>query len=134
MTLYRHVLAIVAAATVGIVVPRMAEADEWNKQTVLTFSQDVEIPGTVLPAGRYIFQLADSLSNRQVVQVFDQKGRILATVPTIAAVRPTPASATRITFEAPAAGAPFPIKTWFYPGDLIGVQFIYRTHKEPTRY
>jgi hypothetical protein len=128
MSMSRSFLAIVAVSCVGVVVPRTGAADEWNKQTVLTFSQDVEIPGTVLPAGTYVFRLADSPASRHVVQVFDQTGRILATVLAIPAARLTAADDTRITFEEQPAGAPFPIKKWFYPGDLGGVEFIYPTH------
>src|ERR1700685_2968479 len=52
-----------------------AKADEWDKQTVLTFNEPVEIPGKVLPAGTYVLRLLDSQSDRNVVQVFteDQK-------------------------------------------------------------
>lgn len=128
MRMDRGVLAIVAVSCLGVVVPRTAAADEWNKETVLTFSQDVEIPGKVLPAGKYVFRLADAAANRHVVQVFDQAGRILATVLTISAARPTAADDTRITFQEQPAGAPFPIKTWFYPGDLGGEEFIYSSH------
>jgi hypothetical protein len=32
----------------------------------------VEIPGQILPAGTYVFKLADSTGNRHVVQVFNQ--------------------------------------------------------------
>jgi hypothetical protein len=96
---------------------------------VLTFSQDVTIPGKVLPAGTYVFRLADSASNRHVVQVFDHAGRILAIVLTIPADRLTAADDTRITFEERPAGAPFPIKQWFYPGDLGGEEFVYPTHR-----
>jgi len=124
----RSVLAIVAASCVGVVVPRTASADEWNKETVLTFSKDVEIPGTVLPSGTYIFRLADTPSNRHVVQVFDEGGRrILATVLTIPASRLAAADDTRITFGEQPAGAPFAIKEWFYPGNRDGEAFIYRT-------
>jgi len=56
----------------GVVLPRAAAVDGWDKRTMLTFSQAVEIPGTVLPAGTYLFQLADSPASRHVVQVFDQ--------------------------------------------------------------
>jgi hypothetical protein len=123
------VLAIVAVSCVGVVVPRTAAADEGNRLTVLTFSQAVEIPGKVLPAGKCVFRLADSPSNRHVVQVFDQDGRrILATVLTIPTARLTAADDTRIAFEEQPAGAPFPIKKWFYPGDLAGEEFIYPTH------
>lgn len=129
MSVGRSVLAIVAVSCLGVVVPRTAAADEWNRETVLTFSRDVEIPGRVLPAGKYVFRLADSAENRHVVQVFDQAGRILATVLTIPAARLTATDDTRITFgEEQSAGVPFPIKEWFYPGDLGGEAFIYRSH------
>jgi hypothetical protein len=127
MRVDRTVLAIVAVSCVGVVVPRTAAADEWDKQTVLTFSRDVEIPGKVLPAGTYVFRLADSLANRHVVQVFDQAGRILAMVLTNPTDRLTAGDDTRITFEEQPAGAPFPIKKWFDPGDLGGEEFIYPT-------
>jgi hypothetical protein len=125
----RSVLAILAVCCVGVIVPRTAAADEWNRETVLTFSQDVTIPGKVLPAGTYVFRLADSASNRHVVQVFDHAGRILAIVLTIPADRLTAADDTRITFEERPAGAPFSIKQWFYPGDLGGEEFVYPTHR-----
>ena len=41
-----------------------ARADEWDKTTKITFSEAVQVPGTVLPAGTYIFKLYDSPSNR----------------------------------------------------------------------
>ncbi len=62
------------------------------------------------------------------MQVFDEASRIVATVLTIPAARLTAADDTRITFEEQPAGTPFPIKTWFYPGDLSGEEFVYRTH------
>ena len=121
-------LAILAASCVGVVAPRTAAADDWDKQTVMTFSQSVEIPGKVLPAGKYLFRLSDSESNRHIVQVFDQGGRMIATVLTIPVARLATADDTRITFAEQPAGAPSPIKNWFYPGDLIGEEFIYPTH------
>ena len=51
-----------------------ARADEWNKKTIVTFSGPVEIPGQVLQPGSYVFKLADSQSDRNIVQVFN-KGR-----------------------------------------------------------
>ena len=122
----RSLLAILAVCSVGVVLPRTAAADEWDKRTMLTFSQAVELPGKVLPAGTYVFQLADSPSSRHVVQVFDQNGRVLATLLTIPTVRPIAADVPRITFEEQRAGAPFPIRKWFYPGELSGEEFIYR--------
>ena len=51
------------------------KADQWNKETVVTFDQSVEIPGgVVLPAGTYVFKLVDSRSDRHVVQILDRSG------------------------------------------------------------
>ena len=121
----RSVVAVLAVCAAGVILPRTATADEWDKRTILTFSQAIEVPGTVLPAGTYVFQLVDWPASRHVVQVFDQHGRILATVLTIPTTRLTPADDTRITFQEQRAGAPVPIKRWFY-GDLGGEEFIYR--------
>jgi hypothetical protein len=126
MKLGRSLLAILAVCSAGVVLPRTAAADEWDKRTILTFSQAVEVPGKVLPAGTYVFQRADSTS-RHVVQVFGKDGRILATLLTIPTARPAAADDARITFEEQRAGAPFPIKRWFYPGELSGEEFIYPT-------
>src|SRR3984893_9409154 len=49
-----------------------AIADEWNKETQLEFSGPVEVPGKVLAAGKYVFKLADSESDRNIVQIFSE--------------------------------------------------------------
>ena len=51
------------------VMPPQARADEWNQKTVFTFSGPVEIPGQVLQPGTYVFKLADSASDRNIVEV-----------------------------------------------------------------
>jgi hypothetical protein len=103
-----------------------ARADEWDKQTVVTFNDTVEIPGLVLPAGTYVFKLADSSSNRDIVQIFteDQK-HLVATVLTIPDHREDPTDKTVVTFEERASGSPEALHSWFYPGDTDGVEFVY---------
>ena len=49
-----------------------ANACEWDQKTVVTFSGPVEIPGQVLDGGTYVFKLADSASDRSIVQVFSE--------------------------------------------------------------
>jgi hypothetical protein len=103
-----------------------AKADEWNKQTVLTFNEPVEIPGRVLPAGTYVLKLADIQSDRTVVQVFteDQK-QLLATIMAIPAYRIEPTDKTVLTFDERPAGAPEALHKWFYPGETYGLEFVY---------
>ncbi len=104
----------------------VAKADEWDKQTVLTFNESVEVPGKVLPAGTYVFRLADSQSDRNVVQVFteDQK-QLLATIMAIPAYRIEPTGKTVVTFDERPSGSPEALHKWFYPGDTYGFEFVY---------
>src|ERR1035437_10836675 len=70
--------------------------DQWNKKTVLTFSESVEIPGVVLPAGQYVFKLLDSLSDRHIVQVFNaDENKVYATILAIPHYRMTDRKSTR---------------------------------------
>jgi len=110
----------------GLVSVAAARADEWNKKTVLTFSQPVEIPGHVLPAGTYTFQLADSTADRHIVRVFNADGsKILATVITIPDYRLNATDETVIKFGEVPRGAPEAIRAWFYPGNTVGQEFVY---------
>lgn len=103
-----------------------AEASEWNQRTVLTFSGPVEIPGQVLPAGTYVFKLADSPSNRHIVQVFNKdENRIFGTFLAIPDYRMQPSDKTIITFAERPADQPEAIKGWFYPGRQYGHEFVY---------
>ena len=51
----------------GMISP--ATADESDQKTTFSFSRPVEIPGQVLQAGTYVFKLADSGADRDIVQV-----------------------------------------------------------------
>ena len=104
-----------------------ARADEWDKLTVMTFNEPVEIPGKVLPAGTYVFKLLDSQSDRNIVQIFteDQK-QLVATVMAIPDYRTEPAGKTVVTFEERPSGSPEALHSWFYPGENYGVEFVYK--------
>src|SRR5919201_2836149 len=101
-------------------------ADEWNKQTYLTFSAPVQVPGATLPAGTYTFKLADLQGNRHVVQVFDKEGtKLYTTILAIPDERLEPTDKPVVMFSETAANTPAAIKAWFYPGDRIGDEFVY---------
>ena len=57
------------AAILAACLAPAAHADEWTKLTYFTFSAPVEVPGMVLPAGSYKFELADPDSTRRVVRI-----------------------------------------------------------------
>jgi hypothetical protein len=113
--------AVVLGATLAA-----AQGPPADKNTVVTFSAPVSLPGVTLPAGSYLFKLADSQVNRNIVQVFaEDRSKIYATILAIAAERNEPADETVITFsEAPANTAPA-LHYWYYPGEKRGQEFVY---------
>ncbi len=68
----RVVKAFCCAAVLTVMCAPGARADQWDKKTILTFSGPVQLPRVTLPAGTYVFKLADISGNRHVVQVFDK--------------------------------------------------------------
>ena len=85
MNVKKTVVVALSMAVLGAASASSARADESNKLTYLTFSQDVAIPGKVLPAGTYTFRLVDSPSERHIVQIFNQTGtQLIATLLTVA--------------------------------------------------
>jgi len=114
-----------ALALTAMLMPS-ARADEWNKQTFLTFSGPVQVPGATLPAGTYMFKLADLQGNRHIVQIFDKDGtKLYTTILAIPDQRVEPSDKPVVMFGETPAGTPAAIKAWFYPGDTIGDEFVY---------
>jgi hypothetical protein len=110
---------------VGLVSASSARADDLDKKTVLTFSEPVEIPGVVLPAGTYTFKLANAF-DRHIVQIFNADGsQIIATVMTIPDYRLTATDETVIKFSEVPYGSTEAIRAWFYPGNTVGEAFVY---------
>ena len=104
-------------------------ADEWNKRTEFQFSGPVQIPGKVLAAGKYVFELLDSDSNRNIVEVFSEdsngKDTLVATLMAIPDYMEETPDKPIVHFEERHSGSPEAIHSWFYPGENTGWQFIY---------
>ena len=126
----RKILTLLAClGFLGGIVPR-ATADEWDQKTIVTFSGPVEIPGQVLSGGTYVFKLADSSSDRDIVQVFSKDEKHLyGTFLAIPDLHLRPAGKPIITFDETPAGSPEVVRAWFYPGENYGHQFVYPKQK-----
>jgi hypothetical protein len=110
-----------------------ARADVSDQKTVVTFSEPVEIPGQVLMPGTYVFKLADSDTDRDIVQVYDkEETHLYRTFITIPDCRQQPAGKTIISFDERPAGDPEALKAWFYPGDNYGREFVYPKQRAVT--
>lgn len=101
-------------------------ADQWDKKTIVTFSDSVEIPGQVLPAGTYVFKLANFPTNRHIVQIWNaDENEVLATIMTIPNVRFETSDDSLFEFDERPSDSPPALKVWFYPGNNTGEEFIY---------
>lgn len=116
---------IAVALALTALVASSAGAQTFDKRTYFTFSTPVSIPGVTLPAGKYLFRLADAQS-RDVVQVLSPDGKtpyaLFFAIPDQRAQAPRE---PEVQFLETAEGMPAAIKTWWYPGSRTGYEFLY---------
>jgi len=108
-----------------------AHAGEADQATTITFSQPIQIPGQVLPAGTYLFKLANTDTERNTVQILNAERTVLyATVHTIPTEPHEPTGDTVIALAEQEGGQPDVLLRWFYPGNETGNEFVYPKQKE----
>ncbi|HSE49257.1 MAG TPA: hypothetical protein VLA96_08635 [Terriglobales bacterium] len=147
MRLFNRLFTIVCIVALCLAVLPVASASEWNRKTIVTFSGPVEVPGVgaqVLPAGTYVFKIMDSLSDRHIVQIFNEReDHLYTTILAIPNFRLQSTDKTVMTFKERAEGQPQAIRAWFYPGRQWGEEFVYpkakalelaRVSNEPVLY
>lgn len=109
------------ALTIGVA------AQDFNpsERSFITFSAPVELPGVMLPAGTYVFRLADTQA-RNVVQVLSQDEKeVMGQWTFVQAERPEVSGETVVTFKETREGATPAVQYWYYPGEKVGKEFIY---------
>jgi hypothetical protein len=103
-----------------------AVADQWNKKTIITVGEPIQVPGKVLQPGKYVMKLMDSPSNRHIVQIFNEReDQLQTTVLAIPNYRLQPTGQTEFQWWETPAGQPKALRAWFYPGDNFGQEFAY---------
>jgi hypothetical protein len=103
-----------------------ANAFTSDKRTYFTFNQPVALPGMTLPAGTYMFRIANPDTSRNVIQVANKQGtESFALLHTIQAMRPDAPKDSEIRFRETAAGAPPAVGSYWYSGERSGYEFIY---------
>lgn len=104
----------------------MASAQSFDKRTYFTFKGPTAVPGVTLPAGKYLFRVANDATSRNVIQVLSSDGKkSYALFQTLRAERPDPARDSEVRFMETAAGMPNALKTFWYFGERGGYEFIY---------
>ena len=126
MRVFKLFMMMLCVGVLLVWAPLTAKADEWDMKTTMTFNKPVQVPGMVLGPGTYVFKLADSPMDRNVVQIFNaNETHLYEDVLALPAYRLEPSDKTVVTFRERAEGTPEAISTWFYPGSDSGIEFIY---------
>ena len=117
---------LAAAVTAALVMWSALALAQWNDRTILKFSSAVMVPGATLPPGSYVFELADSSTNRNLVRITNQETNDVITMTQAVPIKRAEASDDVIVQFNPTDGTvPAAIKSWFYPGSEYGHEFVY---------
>jgi hypothetical protein len=126
MKSWKALAAVSCLGVTSFLVPQAAQADQWNKKTIITVNEPIQVPGKVLEPGKYVMKLLDSQSNRHIVQVFNEReDQLQTTVLAIPNYRMQPTGDTEFQWWETPAGQPKAMRAWFYPGDNFGQEFAY---------
>jgi hypothetical protein len=124
------------AGCISFAVLPALQADQWDKKTLLTVNEPIQMPSCCTPdhtvtlqPGEYVLVLVDSLSDRHIVRVFDKDQKnVVTTILAIPNYRLQPTGKTVFQYWEVPAGQPKALRAWFYPGDNFGQEFAY--HKQ----
>ena len=133
----RNASLLFGVALIAAAVTPPVKADEWDKKTVITINEPVQMPSccnpehvVVLQPGTYVLALVDSLSDRHIVRVFEQDEKtVITTILAIPNYRLQPTGKSVFQFWETPAGEPRAMRAWFYPGDNFGQEFAYNKVK-----
>jgi hypothetical protein len=107
-----------------IVLPNV-RADEWNQATLFTFNQPVQIPGQVLPAGTYLFEIVNDF-NHEIVRISNaDRTNVIALIQ----ARPTSQKGftgkAAIVLAEQGSSQPAAVVAWSYAGRSEAHQLVY---------
>ena len=123
---FKNIGVLFCIVLVLVLLAPSAMADVWNKKTIMTINQPLRIPGKVLPAGKYVFKLLDSSSNRHIVRILNEDETLTyATIFSIPNYRLKPAEKVEFGYWEMPKGSPVALRSWFYPGESYGHEFPY---------
>lgn len=119
-TIVRSVCAVTLLALISV----PAVAQPLDKRVTFNFSGPVTLPGVTLPPGSYLFRVPTP--NRNIVQVLSADGtKIYGTFFAIGAHRKVRPEQPEVRFMETRSSMPHAIRTWWYPADSTGFEFIY---------
>lgn len=133
MSYIRNIAFAAFASCIGVALLPSLQADTWDKKTILTINEAIQVPSCCTPGhtvtlqpGEYVIALVDSMSDRHIVRIFDKdQQHVITTILAIPNYRLQPTGKTVFQYWEVPAGQPKALRAWFYPGDNFGQEFAY---------
>jgi hypothetical protein len=122
--IFRSILSLALLLGFLSILPN-ARADEWNQATLFTFNQPVQIPGQVLPAGTYLFEIVNDF-NHEIVRISNaNRTNVFALIQ----ARPTSQKGftgkAAIVLAERGSSQPAAVVAWSYAGRSEAHQLVY---------
>lgn len=116
----------IVAIVAGLATTSSAQSRPSDRRTYFTFSGPVELPGQVLPAGKYVFRIPGADTAKRVVEVASGDGmKSFGVFHTMPSARVNPVEKPEIRFIETAAGQPPAVRTWWFAGEIDGREFVH---------
>ena len=126
-TMTRRIAIPMALAVALTCVAAAAQAWGFNHENKLKFNRPVALPGVVLPAGTYSFDVASPTALDVVVVRSEKRDKLYYMGFTRTVSRPRHMSSQMaVAFGEAAANVAPPIAAWYEIGNSTGHEFIYR--------
>lgn len=100
-------------------------ADETNQATLITFNQPVQVPGRVLPAGTYLFEIVPNVNHELVRISSTDRNNVFALIQAIPTYQQGLSGKAAIILAKQEESQPEAVVAWTYPGRLEGHQLLY---------
>jgi len=123
-TQYGRLVALAAAAVMAA--PALTRADDSQARTTITLSASVQIPGTTLEPGTYVFETTPVQGGRHTVRVYsNENSKLVATAEAVPMKRGGTLGDLATLRPTILGSAPTALKGWLPPGGDDGYQFVY---------
>jgi len=120
---------LAAGCSLAFLLPLAARADQWDKKTILTVNEEIQVQDKVLEPGTYVFRLLNSNADRHIVQIYNgDMSKCLDTIAAIPTYRLEPTGKSQFKFYETPSGYAKALHAWYYPGDNFGQAFTYPKH------
>ncbi len=130
MKIHKSYIAVGMIIAFALFFELAAHASEADQSTEITFNQPIQVPGQILPAGTYLFKIADTI-DLNMVQIFSpDRTHLYATLQTVQTESRQVPGDTTVALAEQGAGEPDVLLKWFYPGEETGHEFVYSNELE----